>query len=125
MKRPVLVVLLLTFAALVVATLWVPVVPAWTSSGARAVAPFPMTRDRTWIPVWELESPGVPTGVVSYVLPGSSELGAYKMGPRQERHEPGRIVWLWLVAESALILAVGGLVALALHTRAKQRSVEA
>lgn len=98
MKRPVVLVLTLTFAALVVASLWVPVESyTWVGAG-------PPAAEWRWI-----------GGVVL----AETESG-YIGGP--EGLEPQYLLRLdLLLFEYLLILAAGGLSAVALHVRGRRR----
>ena len=94
MKRPAVLVLLLTIVALVVASLWVP------CEVSRGPA-FPVV-EWTWL--WNItdgwfasSEPRAPIGLRIEIMPG------------------------WLAVQLGLILAVGGLLALALHLRARRR----
>ena len=103
MRRPVLVVLLLTFVALVAATLWVP---------CRDIQE-PLRRPGAhWRWITDIGGFDPP---LFHARTGETE-GARRVF---ELHAP------MLTFEYALILAVGGLVALALHTRGRRRDAVA
>ena len=110
MKRPAVLVLLLTFVGLVAATLWVPCHPihwrSWTT------APDPIY----W--AW--------TGNVWWSEPGATFYRGVGVAviPSDSLHKIWFLDRWWLATEYALILAVGGLLALALHLRERRRVSE-
>jgi hypothetical protein len=145
MSRPVLVVLLLTFVALVAATLWVPkrFAQNWdlTASSLNVLgypgnagvsvrewrigpAQLGATPPRIWTWAWDsrLHSGDLRTAYSGQTLWAIQAVITPKGAVPSWRF---MLDWpLWL-ATQAIILVLGGLLALALHTRAKRRSVDA
>lgn len=132
MTRPAVLALLLTFVALVVATLWVPVAPR-----ARMTRLVDWSEDETWASDGRLLSSG-PDRILGY---GNAPRHSWEFAPIWEviravdpfrspdavageiyadgAPQPRKAV---LAIEYALILAIGGLLALALETRNRKRA---
>ena len=134
MKRRAVLVLLLTFVALVVATVWVPITPRASITliprldGGQG---YQFDSDHA--------APSLEWERVDVVARGQDPWHSYAHGRRTGKRDfaPGegrKVVVRWgpprfrpllFGGIVTAILAVGGLLALALHTRAKRRSVEA
>ena len=123
MKRPAVLVLVLTFVALVAATLWVPVEPRGTITRAQ-------TPDGGFDFRLQFANHSMEWERIDRVLESDPPAKLWRAGRLPDdvlvfKNEPP-VVRRWLLAfTGALILTIGGLLALALHTRATRRSARA